>query len=912
MILAVLAVVVVQQQSPQRSGPAPTPPAVAADTGSLRHAHGRTPPVATAARVAGTPPRLDGRLDDRAWAAAEPITVFTQSRPRDGDPATERTEVRFAYDDEAVYVGARMFDSDPRGVRAQLGRRDASTQSDDFAVAFDSYHDHRTSFLFTVNPLGVKSDQITSNDNSWGDESWDPVWDVATSRDSLGWTVEMRIPFSQLRFPPARTQVWGVNVGRYVQRKDERSLFAWSPQTDRGFASFFGHLFGIADVPQPRRLELLPYTTAREERLDPGATDNPFNDGSVEVASAGLDLKYGLTSNLTLDATFNPDFGQVEADPAVVNLTAFESFFQERRPFFVEGADIFNFAESGGFGGTQFFYSRRAGRAPQGYADPRGGFVDQPANATILGAAKLSGRTSAGWSVGLLEALTAREFATVESAGARFRDEVEPLTNYAVVRAKRDMGGGANTLGFIATAVHRDVDEAALRFLRSAAYAGGVDFTHRFRRNRYALRGSFGYSHIRGDTVAIQAAQRSSARYFQRPDAGYVDYDSTRTTLSGWTGALSAGKEAGLYQFGVSGNATSPGFELNDAGFQTSADDIGLFAFGNRRWPRPGRVFRRAFIGNNIGAEWNFGGIGTGLRYNINSSVQFLNYWGVNFSLNLRFRSLSDRLTRGGPLAVSPAGRGFFFGVSSDYRKRLQAFVGTNYFRDDLGGWIVNVFSEFGFRPTSTLSVSVNPGFFASRSMQQYVRSATDATATATYGRRYVFAEIAQRNLDLTTRLNVTLTPTLSFQFYLQPFVGSGDYRRFRELVAPRTTDFITYGETAGSTLTPHCFGETGTDVDCSAAGAPLPAYFDGDPDGSGPRPSIRIGNSDFSVRSLRGNAVLRWEYRPGSTLFLVWTTSCSAFSSDPQFSAGSDFRHLCQGPSDNVFAVKLNYWLSF
>ncbi|MEK6769055.1 MAG: DUF5916 domain-containing protein, partial [Gemmatimonadota bacterium] len=537
------------QQPAQRTtaGPNPSPAALAADTGTLRHTHGRTPPVATALRVPGGVIRIDGRFDDPAWAQAEPITAFTQVVPHEGDPATERTEVRIVYDDDAIYVAARMFDSDPHGVRTQLARRDAFTEADQFRVAFDSYHDHNTSFGFSVNPSGVKLDVQIGQDGFSYDQGWDPVWDVATTRDSLGWTAEMRIPLSQLRFPQAETQVWGINLFRSIQRKAEDVVFAWSPRTDRGYASFFGHLFGLSQLPQPRRLEVLPYITAREERIDPGTTGNPFNDGSREIASAGLDLKYGLTSNLTLDATINPDFGQVEADPAFVNLSAFEQFFGERRPFFIEGADIFR------FGGQQYFYSRRIGRSPQGFADSRGGYVDQPQNATILGAAKLSGRTGGGWSIGLLEAATAREFATVDSAGTRFQDEVEPFTNYLVARGKRDFHGGSTQIGFIATAVNRSIDDSRLDFLRTSAHAGGFDFGHRFSHNRYNFTGSVGFSRIAGDTLAIQLAQRSSARYYQRPDADYVEYDPTRTSLSGWTASLRLGKEAGRYQFGIFG-----------------------------------------------------------------------------------------------------------------------------------------------------------------------------------------------------------------------------------------------------------------------------------------------------------------------------------------------------------------------
>jgi hypothetical protein len=793
-----------------------------------------------------------------------------------------------------------MLDSDPNGVRAQLARRDADTEADQFRVAFDSYHDHVTAFVFGVNPSGVKTDQLIGQDGYSWDDGWDPVWAAATRQDSLGWTAELRIPFSQLRFSGAGRQTWGVNLFRRIQRKAEEVRFAWSPPSDRGYASFFAHLHGLESLPQPRRLELLPYATAREERIHPGTGPDPFNDGSRELGTAGVDLKYGVTSSLTLDATFNPDFGQVEADPAFVNLSAFEQFFQERRPFFIEGADIFR------FGGPQFFYSRRIGRAPQGSADPRDGFVHQPENATILGAAKLSGRAPGGWSVGLLEAATAAEYAAVDSAGVRFRDPVEPFTNYLVARGKRDFRGGSDQVGFMATAVNRRLADARLLFLRRAAYAGGLDFGHRFGGNAYNLSGSLAFSMIQGDTLAIQRAQRSSARYYQRPDADHVGYDPARTALSGWSASLNFGKEAGAYQFGVFGTARSPGFEVNDAGFQTSADEVELYAFVNRRWTRPGKVFRNAFLGNNAGITRNFGGIRTGGWYNFNAYGQFLNYWAADVHFSVNFRSESDGLTRGGPLAQSPRSSSVSGGMSSDSRRPVALWLSSHYSWNELGGWGYGLFSGLTLRPASSVSMSVGPEFYSSRSMLQYVQTEDDSTATATFGRQYIFAEVLQKTLDLTTRFNVTFTPALTLQLYAQPFVATGDYDGFKELARPRSLDHVVYGETPGSSL--QCFEESGAEVPC---GARAPAYYLGDPDGGGPRASVRIANPDFGSRSLRGNAVLRWEYRPGSTLFLVWTRSCAASSAVPEFRGLNDLGRLCQGPSDNVLAAKLNYWLS-
>jgi hypothetical protein len=904
-LLLSLAVVQGSPTTQQQGGPAPTVAEIAADTGSMRHANKRTPPLAYATRLTagrGTV-HIDGKLDDPVWAQVTPMTTFSQTVPHEGDPATERTEVRVAYDDAAVYVGARMLDSERGGVRGQLARRDADTEADRFEVAFDSYHDHNTAFVFSVNPSGVKADRVSGNDGFSSDGGWDPVWEAATRVDSAGWVAELRIPLSQLRYSTARTQVWGINFLRRIHRKAETDVFAYSRPTDRGYSSFFAHLVGIEALPHLRRLELLPYATMRQERIDPGAVGNPFNDGSRQIAGAGIDAKLGVTSSLTLDATINPDFGQVDADPAFVNLTAFEQFLDERRPFFVEGADIFNSFNAN----NQLFYSRRIGRPPQGFADPRDGFVDQPDHATIIGAGKLSGRVGK-WSLGMLEATTAREYATVDSAGLRFRDDVEPLTNYFVARGQRDWRSGADRLGFIGTAVNRSIGSESLEFLRRSAYVGGVDFGHRFARNVYNLTGSIVGSRIAGDTLAIQGAQRASSRYYQRPDAETNRYDANATSLSGWSGFLNLGKEAGDVQFGLFASATAPGFETNDAGFQTSADDISYSGFINRRWSKPNKLTRFYFIGNNYTYSENFDHVKTMLRYNLNTAATFLNYWNADAHFTRQWRTLSDNLTRGGPLAEMPATWNVSGGLGTDTRRRFSTYNGVSLAGNEIDGWGFSYFASIDFRPNTATTVSVQPGYNASNSKLQYVQSQADAVATATFGRQYIMSEVEQHSLDLTTRVNVTFRPNLSLQLYAQPFIATGDYHEFKELERASSLDYFVYGQSGASTL--QCFNAKDQSIGCDRQTDI--AYYVGDSDGPGARRSVRINNRDFDSRSLVGNAVLRWEYRPGSTMFFVWSSNCSAGTGDPRFSATDGVRRLCAGPSNNIFAIKANYWLSF
>ncbi len=583
------------------------------DSSLLRHADGREPTV-TAVRV-DRAPVVDGRLDDPVWNLAPAVTDFRQTDPDEGAPVSEATAVRVLYDGTAVYVGARLFDSAPARIVRRLARRDASTHSDEFRVFLDSYHDRRTAFEFIVNAAGVKKDVLIGDDGDFDDASWDPVWEAATSVDSLGWTAEIRIPLSQLRFSKAQEQVWGVHFVRWIERKQEQALFPFIDKKENGLVSRFADLEGIRHVGSPKRLELLPYAVGRGTYLTPRNPGNPFERPASYDPGAGADVKYGMSSSLTLDATLNPDFGQVEVDETFVNLTAFEQFLEEHRPFFVEGTEIFNFGSNGG-GATNFsgrplyFYSRRIGREPQGKPESSGDFEDMPTSTTILGAAKLSGRPAGGWSVGVLDALTARERATVFDATARTyaRDEVEPPANYFAGRVRRDLDAGNTSFGLLATAMDRWTDSPALDVLPTRAYAGGLDFFRRWGSKTYSLAGSVGASYIGGDPAAIRQAQRSSNRYYQRPDASSFRYDPTRNSLAGVSADLYFNKVAGAWRWGIAGSATSPGFEVNDLGFQKRVDQISAAAALGHRWTRPGKVFRQASAYLQVAPSWNYDG----------------------------------------------------------------------------------------------------------------------------------------------------------------------------------------------------------------------------------------------------------------------------------------------------------------
>jgi len=863
----------------------------------LVHGDGRVPPQITATHV-DEAPDLDGRLDDAAWQGAMIVADFTQVEPIDGTAPSERTEVRVVYDRSALYIGARLYDSQPEAIVGRLGRRDTDTSSDLFYVIIDSYHDHRTAFRFSVNPAGVRSDEVAANDDMDGDDSWEPVWAAATRVDSLGWVVEMQVPFSQLRFPGGDEQVWGINFARRIFRKNERVRWSWVPNTEQGYASNFGHLVGLQDIPAPRRLELLPYTVGTVDYkggIDPG---NPFTQGGVYDLSAGFDLKYGVTSGLTLDATVNPDFGQVEADPAVVNLSAFETYFEERRPFFVEGADLFRFgAGSGGFifGAPQLFYSRRVGRSPTRHVSEPGGHVDYPNATKIIGAAKLSGKTGR-WSIGVLDALTSREYAQVMSEGGdRSTTQVEPLANYAVLSLRRDFRDGASGVGLLGTSVLRDLNDPAFNYLRSSAFSGGVDFFHRFDGDRFVVNGSFAASHIRGDPLAITRAQRSSARYYQRPDQDYVSLDTTATGLSGYATSLQAGKVSGNWTYATDFYAYSPGFEINDAGFESVVDRMFWGVRMQRRWLDPGRVFRNFYLSATFAQSWNFGGTSLGRSPYLGIGGQFLNYWSFNVGFGYNFRAQSDKATRGGPLRESPQVWNTSAFVITDRRKPVALGLFTHYAANEYGGWGVGSTLDIRMRPTGTLNLVLSPGFDKSHSMGFYVTQRRDSLATATHGGRYVFSELVQTSLDITVRMDMAVTPNLSLQLWAQPYIASGDYFGFKELAEPGTFNHLRYGVDGGSTIS--------YDEEFNT--------YTVDPDGDGLAEPFAFSNPDFSSRSLRTNLVLRWEYMPGSTLFLVWNHDRWNWVSDPTFRGLKEFERLLDDPAQNTFLVKVNYWLS-
>lgn len=868
------------------------------------------PRTLRAARV-DQPVRVDGRLDDAAWAAADVATDFVQQLPRAGEPSTERTEVRVTYDAEAVYVAARMFDPHPDSLVAPLARRDeAVTHSEWFNVVLDSYHDRRTAFRFGVNPAGLRRDVYHFDDGA-SDASWDAVWDVATAVDSAGWTAEFRIPLSQLRFNPAADgaeQTWGVQFFRYIARRDEWSYWAPYLPTHAGFVSRFGELREIRGLRAPRRLELMPYSSARLDR-QPARDGDPFYSANDAGGSVGVDVKMGVTSGLTLTATVNPDFGQVELDPAVVNLTAFETQFSERRPFFVEGADVFRFGQLhnfNGYGGGQFFYSRRIGRAPQRRVFPSGDapFVDEPEQSTILAAAKVSGRTAGGWTVGFMDAMTQREEARfVDADGARHATPVEPMTNYFIGRVRRDLNGGATTVGGMLTGVNRDLSDPELEpMLRGSAYVGGVDFEHSWARRLWTVSGYVSASRVAGTADAIARTQRSPARYFQRPDADYLEIDPERTSLTGTAAALAI-QRSGDWDMSVQLRNVTPGFEMNDMGFANRGDVRSLATFLGRRISKPWGPLQRYSAAVYTTHAWNHGGDAVFSDLGMGLNGTFRNLWNAGLNLSYEPETRNDRLTRGGPLAASPASWGVNAYAGTDPRKPLSLNASTYVGGDRAGGSDRSVSLSLNLRPSPSVRVSAGPSIGFTRDPDQFLFAEGDEAATETYGGRYVFGRLHQTTASMDMRLDWTFTPTVSLQLFAQPFVAAGDFRDFREFTTPGESEYAVYGRDRG-TVCAFTAGGARTYVINPTQSVTCPATADA------AEGMLRVDDPDFNVRSLRGNAVLRWEYRPGSALFFVWQQERSGFEPLGGFDARRDVGRLFREPARNVFLVKATYWI--
>jgi hypothetical protein len=809
--------------------------------------------TATAA-AAERPPVIDGRDDDPIWKTATAITGFRGFDPKeDGDP-TFQTEAKIGYDAQNLYVFTRMFDAHPDSIISLLSRRDVKTQSEQIKIMIDSYHDRRTGYEFAVNPAGVKRDYYTYDD-SREDITWDAVWDVATRIDSLGWTAEFKIPLSQIRYPKSAEHTFGIMIMRDIVRTSERDSWPVYRRSKRGIASQFGDLTGLRGLGSPRRLEVAPYVVSKSVSVP-----RPDGFGRSQKQTVGGDLKYGVTSNLTLDATVNPDFGQVEADPAQLNLTAFETFLAEQRPFFLEGTGIFSFNGDA----SRMFYSRRIGRAPQLAGLVNDPSADIPSTTPILGAAKLTGRLASGTSLGTLFAVTGHQ--TVGPT------TIEPQTEYAVIRASQDFRKGQSGVGTMLTLVNRQLDAAAAQRLRREALSGGIDLRHRFAEGRYSLTGSLAASVVRGTATAIDRTQRNAVHYYNRPDAG-LHYDPSRTSISGTNLLVKADKVAGTLTYGGSYERLSPGFETNDLGFLAQADQQTGQVYASIQSSQPRAFWRNASAQVYQVNQFTANGLPTANYSELDLYTEFQNRMTLSVSTwaDNVFTAYCDRCARGGPAVRASPDVNMLINLGADPRPKVVPTIAAIYTVGDIGRstlWRVRPYVTV--RTRSNLSWELGTRYQRNRSDTQWFANLGTIGSDTTH---YLFAHLDQELLSFTSRVNYTATTALSVQLYAEPFLTTGRYFRLRELASPRADRYE-------DRYRP----------------------FDMPTDGA-----------SFNLKELHTSAVVRWEYRPGSTVFIVWTQGRDQDDRNPgSFAPARDFRDLFSARPDNTLLVKASYWVNF
>lgn len=774
--------------------------------------------VATAVRINGAPPKLDGVLDDDIWKTAPLHEGFRQLDPNEGKPASERTTFQVAYDDEALYFGIMCYDSEPDKIVSPLVRRDNYVDSDKIHINLDPHYNRQRAFWFTAYPSGSVTDGIAA-DSGWWDSTWDGVWNVKTQIHENGWAAEYKIPFHVLRFSPKDEYTWGLQVTRDISRKKENDHWRLIKKNEPGWVSRFGDLIGIKDIHPSRHLELLPYAMGR----------TTLNPKTKLWGNVGTDVQYGITTGTTLNATINPDFGQVEADPATLNLSAYEEFFRERRPFFVKGASIFR------TNSYNFFYSRRIGRRPGHFDIPVGATeLSRPESTTILGAAKIVGRTQGGTSIGIMEAVTAPEYAQIEKDGNRSDYLIEPLTNYFVGRVNQDVLKGNSRIGVITTAVNRQSS--------TAAYVGGLDWDLKFAEERYQING----------TLATSQAGRLNAR------------------KSGYLAHLEFVKRGGWLRANTDIRALSPDLEINDLGYRRRVDMLGWNYALTARKEKPFSIFRRVIFGLYGRQSWNYDGVNIDRYSEISTVGELKNYWNYVLWIGRNLESFSDDDTmRGGTLIKRIPGWWIYTRFSTDSRKVVRLELNPVFAWGDNGEYYdYEVDLHLRFRPASNIEFSIGPSYAYRFKDAQWV-DGVEENLNGQTKKHYVYGELTSQTLDFTTRANISFTPTLSLQFYVQPFITVGDYKNFKELIEPMSYEFK-----------PYALNE----------------------------------NRDFHRRSLRGNTVLRWEFQPGSTLFLVWTQSREAALESVRES-DLDFRPLHRLGSSftdagkNIFLIKCRYW---
>jgi hypothetical protein len=834
-------------------------------------------------------PVINGDLTDEAWNNGDWGGDFMQFQPYEGKPPSQQTEFKVAFDDMNLYIGIKALDSAPDSITNRMSRRD-NGDGDMVYVIIDSYHDLRTGFCYGVSSAGVRFDMIFSENGQNEDPTWDPIWQAKAAVHDWGWGAEMKIPLTQLRFKKESKEVWGFEIARQIFRNEEMSLWHPIPRNAPGLIHALGELDGIQEIQPRKQLDLTPYSVAAYNNYEP-EDGNPYLDGSDPKFNMGLDGKVGVTNNLTFDFTINPDFGQVEADPSEVNLTAFETFFEEKRPFFIEGSSITSFnvgLGDGDVGNDNLFYSRRIGRRPHGSPDTEDGeYVWMPSFTRILGAAKLTGKTEKGLSVGIVEALTADTKAKIDNEGMERKETVEPLTNYSLARIQKDFNKGNSIIGAAVTSTIRKLDGTELDDLHQNASTAGVDFTQYFRDRNYRLNAALYLSNVQGSEEAIENTQRSSARYFQRPDADYVEVNESLTSLSGIGGKLIFGKLGGNWNFMFLNTFKSPGLELNDMGYMQRADNILNVVWTGYNFTEPFSIFRRLNLNNDVYLSSDFGGRIRGFGYEYNAYADFKNYWSGGFSGGLNFRQVSNGILRGGPSMHLPNDGRLSYRISTDRRKAVSGRLFGNSRWGAEKYYMRNTFGlSLTVRPLNTLSIVLSPAYTINDQELQYVTREEFNDED-----RYIFGHIDQKVLSMSLRINYNITPDLTIQYWGQPFVASGEYSEFKMITDPKAEEF---------TDRYHLFSEQ--QISLAEDTYEIDENMDMNMD-------YNFDNPDFTFDEWLSNLVIRWEFLPGSTAYLVWSQTRDYYDAAGTFEVWDSMNGMfTDEKANNTFLIKFSY----
>jgi len=845
-------------------------------------------------RLTGEPPVIDGLVNEDVWDMVEWSGEFVQREPYEYQEPSQETAIKILYDDNNLYVAIRAFDTEPDKIEKRLTRRD-SWEGDWVAIGIDSYNDELTGFAFSVNAAGVKNDGMVTNDNNF-DDTWDPVWYTKVSIDELGWLAEMKIPFTQLRFSKKENYTWGLEVIRMYFRKEEMSIWQMIAQDAAGWVSLWGELRGITNIQPKKEVELIPYVMGNVETYEE-EEGNPFEDGTDFGYNAGLDGKIAVTNDLTLNFTINPDFGQVEADPSEVNLSAFESYFEEKRPFFIEGSNIYDYPLSSGdgpFSSDNLFYSRRIGRQPQYELDLTDNeFSKTPEFTRILGAMRLSGKTSNGWSIGILESVTNKEEATIDNEGKQRTEVVEPLTNYFNARVQKDINKGNTIIGGMVTATNRFINDSALEFLPTSAYTQGIDFQNYWKDKAYYIGLSTVFSQVNGTTEAITDMQESPQRYYQRPDATHLSVDTTKTNLFGNGGTIEGGKVGeGHWRYGGWVTWRSPGLDLNDMGFLRLSDFFNEIIWAGYRIWEPFSIFRNMNINAAQWSGWDFSGQHLYVGANVNLNMQFKNYWRFGTGINREFFDIDRHQLRGGSALRAPGSLGNWFNIGTDNRKKLSFDLFMhNRWGDDSYQRRFGTGLDITYRPLYFLQISIEPGYNVSNQKIIYVE-----TPDYNDEERYVVSEIKQEFISTDIRIELSITPDLSIQYWGQPFLFSGDYSNYKKVTDPMAENWQDqYYQFTNSEII-YDQDDNMYEIDENGDG-----YID-----------YSFDNPDFSFYEFRSNLVIRWEYIPGSTAYLVWSQGRTGDHTDGRFSLSENVNRLLDVTPNNIFLLKISYRFSF